>query len=170
MRNKIIASLIAGAVLVAAGFATAAISSPSAASAQETTDESEVPHRGFGLLSEVLADLVDDDVIDQDQADAIVDAVETKMSEIREEKEGDLSLLRDLLEDGVLTSQEAEQLPDDHFLLSERFDEAWEDGQLTRDELGFRRGFRRGFHRGFHFGYDFADQDDQDSDIEDTSL
>lgn len=52
----------------------------------------------------------------------------------------------------MLTADEAEQLPEDHFLLSERFDRAREDGELTRDELGFRRGFRRGFHYGFRFG------------------
>lgn len=173
MRNKIIASLVAGGVLVAAGVATAAISFPSPASAQETTDEREAPTRGFGLLGEVLSDLVDDGVIDQGQADAIRDALENKAQDLREQRDADRALLRELLKDGVLTEEEAEQLPDDHFLLSDRFDEAWEDGQLTRDELGFGRAFRRGFHRGFHFGHQFDAPDNADNagnGTDDTSL
>jgi len=152
MRNKIIAAFVAGGVLILAGMATAAVSAPSVASAQDDEYERDHPHPGFEILNDALADLVEEGVLDQDQADAVIDAVETKADELREEREAGRTLLRGLLEDGVLTADEAEQLPEDHFLFSERFDEAWEDGELTRDELGFRRGFRRGFHHGYRFG------------------
>jgi competence protein ComGC len=170
MRNKVIASLTAGGVLIVAGFATAAIAAPSTASAQEATDKSQVAPRGFDLLGEALSDLVDEGVIDQAQADAVVEAVQDKADAFREERESAMALLRELLEDGVLTSAEADQLPDGHFLLTERFDEAWEDGQLTRDELGFGHAFRRGFHRGFHFGNGFRDRAQLSGGTDDTSL
>jgi hypothetical protein len=54
----------------------------------------------------------------------------------------------------VITEDEADQLPPDHFLLSERFDDAWADNQLTVAEIrelmphprrdAFRRGARLG--------------------------
>jgi polyhydroxyalkanoate synthesis regulator phasin len=152
MRNKITAAFVAGGVLILAGLATAAISAPSAASAQDDEFERDHPHPGVDILNVVLSDLVEEGVLDQEQADAVIDAVESKADQLRETREAGRTLLRGLFEDGVLTADEAEQLPEDHFLLSERFDEAWEDGELTRDELGFRRGFRRGFHHGYQFG------------------
>lgn len=166
MKPKIIASAVAAALLIAAGFATAIISAPSSAVAQEddSEDQDVKPYglrHGAGVLDEVLSDLVDEGVLDQDQADAVLDALETKATELKEEHEANRELLEELFSDGVLTSEEAEQLPDDHFLLSERFDEAWADGELTREEIGqmhpFRRGFREGFERGFHFSNDTSE-------------
>lgn len=55
MRTKIIAALIAGGVLILAGLATAAVSAPSAASAQEETDERTLPYRGAAPCSETFS-------------------------------------------------------------------------------------------------------------------
>lgn len=161
MRTKIIAALAAGGVLVGAGFVTAAISSPDTALAQEDGDESgrsgPLSH-AFGFLEDVLDGLVEDGTLGQDQADAVVDAIESRVSEAIEEGRAQAELFRDLFEDGVLTEEEAEQLPDDHPLLSERFDEAWEDGELTTDDLrgfGGRGHFGRGFGSGPHFNFPF---------------
>ncbi len=63
MRSKIITALVAGGLLVGAGFATSVIAAPGTASAQEdstdTDQERKGPfHRGFEFLSGVLEDLV----------------------------------------------------------------------------------------------------------------
>jgi hypothetical protein len=157
MDNKIWAALIVGGLLVGAGLVTSVVSSPETAAAQETADEEdgEGPFpRIMSLLGEVLDGLVSDGTIDQDQADAIVDAADAKATDLREERETQRELLEGFLDDDVITENEAAQLPDDHPLLSDRFDEAWEDGELTRDEL---RGFGHHpglghFRRGSHFG------------------
>ncbi|MFZ0013002.1 MAG: hypothetical protein WAL25_02695 [Acidimicrobiia bacterium] len=179
MKSKIWAALIVGGLLVGAGFVTSVVSSPGTASAQETTDEGDfegpVP-RIMGFLGGVLDGLVSDGTIDQDQADAIVDAAEAKATELREEHEADRKLLEQFLEDDVITQDEAAQLSDDHPLLSDRFDGAWEDGELTRDELrgfGHHLGlgrFRRGFHLGGLLDDGGIDQEEYDALPEDHPL
>lgn len=155
MRNKIIAAIAAGGLLVGAAFVATVVSTPSTASAQEdTTETQEKGHlqRGMDFLSEVLSDLVGDGTIDQTQADAITSAVETAAEELRAEREALKELTQQFLEDDVITQDEAAQLGDDHPFNSERYDEAWEDGELTKDEIreSSRRG--KGFRRGAHFG------------------
>jgi hypothetical protein len=179
MRNKIVAATVAGGLLVGAGLVTAVVSSPVTANAQVETDTTEdrgpIP-RIIGFLGEVLNDLVGNDTITQDQADAIVAATEAKATELREEHEAERELFRGLLEDGVLTEDEATQLPDDHWVFSERFDQAWEDGELTTDELGefLRHGRRDAFRRGLRFGSFLddggIDQEEYDSLDEDHPL
>lgn len=153
MGNKIWVAVIAGGLLVGAGFVTSAVSSPGTAVAQETdgTEEDGPFPRILGFLDSVLDDLVGDDVITQDQADAVAEAAEERATEIREERHAGREQIRELLEDDVITEEEASQLPEDHPLFSDRYDEAWEDGELTRDELRpfsrhhfFKRGFRLG--------------------------
>lgn len=172
MGNKIWAAVIAGALLVGAGFITSFVSSPGTAAAQEETDgtgdEGPFP-RILGFLGEVLDDLVGDDVISQDQADAVAEAAEQKATELKEEREAQRELIRGLLEDDVITDEEASQLPDDHPLLSDRYDEAWEDGELTRDELRpfSRHGFfKRGFRLGSLLDDGGIDQNEYDSVME----
>lgn len=156
MKNKIIAAAVAGALLVGAGLVTAALGAPSIASAQEESTDSDdwEGHRGFTFLSEVLADLVEEGTIDQSDADAILAAAAEKAEEIWAERNELRELIHDMLEDGVITESEAEQLPDDHPFLGERFDEAWEDGELTVDEIRELTGHHRGraFRRGARLG------------------
>ena len=157
MRNKIVASIVAGGLLVGAGFVTSVVSSPSAASAQEDAGDSEdkgLRHRGFEFLSGVLSDLVSEGTIEQSDADAVLAGVEDKAAEIKAEREVTRELTQELLEDDVITEDEATQLPDDHPFFNEKFDEAWEDGELTTEEIREIRPHHRrgGFRRGAHFG------------------
>lgn len=156
MGNKVWAAFAAGALLVGAGFVTSIVSAPATASAQEsepTEDEGFIP-RAFSFLEEVLDELVGDGEITQDQADTISEAVEDKAAEIKEELEEVRELLKGLLDDGVLTQDEASQLPDDHWVFGDAFDEAWEDGELTTEELREARPHPRRdfFKRGFRLG------------------
>ncbi|MCZ6661829.1 MAG: hypothetical protein O6951_02730 [Actinobacteria bacterium] len=157
MRNKILASIVAGGLLVGAGFVTSVVSSPTAASAQEDAGDSEDKgflHRGFEFLSGVLSDLVSEGTIEQSDADAVLAAVEEKAAEIKAEREATRELTQELLEDDVITEDEATQLSDDHPFFNEKFDEAWEDGELTTEEIREIRPHHRrgGFRRGAHFG------------------
>ena len=158
MRNKVMAALVAGGLLVGAGFVTSMVSAPETASAQEdaaTTEESRgFFARGMDFLGEVLDDLVGDDTITSDQAEAILQAVEDKATELREEREALREEIQGYLEDGVLTAEEAANLPDDHWLLSDALDEAWEDGELTTEEIREARPHPRrdAFRHGVRFG------------------
>ena len=137
MRNKIIASLTAGAILVGAGFVTALVSAPGAAIAQEGAEaaaEGFIP-RALGFLGGVLDDLVGDGEISQDDADTVLNAVAEAMEEAKSERMEIREAIKEAFEDGELTEQEASILPDDHWLFSERFDEAWEDGVLSKQEI-----------------------------------
>jgi polyhydroxyalkanoate synthesis regulator phasin len=157
MGNKILAALVAGGLLVGAGLLTSVVSSPGTALAQEETDSSDdrspVP-RILGFLGEVLHDLVGEGTITQDQADAIVDATESKATEIKEEREALRDLIQGLLDDDVVTEVEAAQLPEDHWLVSDVFDDAWEDGELTVEEIRELRPHprREAFKNGLRFG------------------
>jgi len=170
--KKVLAALAASGVLVAGGVATAAISTPATAVAQEQTEEAPDettsddmvrPERG-AILEEVLDSLVADGVITSDQSDQVAAALEAKHDELRAEfgdrprhrgMRGDG--LRLLLEDGVIDADELAQLPEDHpvFDPDGPFADYLDDGQLTVEELdeikgelapgeGFRgRGFGR---------------------------
>ena len=150
MRNKLLAALIAGSTLVGAAVIASVISPPVAEAQTDVAEDG----RGFALLNEVLDELVAEGTIDQSAADAVLAAVETKAETLRAEREEMRELLKTLFEDGVLTADEAEQLPEDHPLLSERFDEAWADGELTRDEVAELRPHPRrdAFRKGARFG------------------
>lgn len=172
MRTKIVAAFIAGGLLIGAGILTSVISAPGTAQAQEESDEPEDRRpvsRIIGFLGEVLDDLVGDGTITQDQADTIVEATENKVNELREEHRALSQQLSEVLEDGVVTEEEASVLPDDHWLFGEAFDEAWEDGELSAEDLRSIRPFHRGhdFRHGFRFGALLddggIDQDEYDS-------
>ena len=154
MRNKITAALVAGGLLVGAGFVTSVVSSPGTASAQEATDSAgdERGSRLWGFLEEVLADLVGEGTIDQGQADAIVEAAEAKAEEIKAEREAVRELFGDLTEDGVLTEEEASQLPEDHWVFNDSYDEAWENGELTTDEIRENRPHQGKFRKAARLG------------------
>lgn len=158
MRSKVTAALVAGGLLVGAGFVTSIVSAPATASAQEDNAVEEESHgflaRGMEFLSDVLDDLVADETITADQADAVLDAVEEKAAGIREEREALREQIKGYLEDGVLTEDEASNLPDGHWLLSDAFDDAWADGELTSEEIREARPHprRNAFEHGARFG------------------
>lgn len=157
MQKKIWAVIAAGCLLIGAGFVTSIVSAPGTASAQEeaeSDDERGAIPRIIGFLGDVLEELVGDGTITQDQADAITEATEAKAVEAKEQHEANRGLLESALEDGVITSEEVADLPEDHPIFNEHLDEAWADGELTREELGELRPFsRRGFFkRGFGLG------------------
>lgn len=154
MGNKVLAAIVAGGIVVGAGFVASAVSSPDTAAAQMGTEEKRPAGpfpRVLGFLEKVLNDLVGDDTITEDQADAILEAAEQKASDVREEIRESRELLEGLLDDGVITEDEVVELPEDHFLFDGRFDEAWEDGELSPEDL--RGPHRRGpFRHGLRFG------------------
>jgi len=170
MRAKILTALVAGGLLVGAGLLTSVVSAPGAAQAQEETGSlgpgGPIP-RLLGFIGDVLDGLVGDGTITQEQADAIADAAETKVEEVREEHVALRELTRDLIEDGVVTEEEASELPDDHWFLGDVFDEAWEDGELSVEEireLKPRRGhpFRHGMRFGALLDIGGIDQEEYD--------
>jgi polyhydroxyalkanoate synthesis regulator phasin len=175
MRSKIIASLVAGGLLVGAGFVTSIVSVPTTASAQEDTVDSEdkgLFTRGLEFLSEVLDELVGEGTIEQSDADAVLDAVSEKAEEVKEEREAIHDAIKAALEDGALTEQEALDagVPDDHWLFTaEALEEAWEDGQLTGEEIREARphprrdAFRKGAHLGALLDDGGIDQDEYEA-------
>lgn len=161
MRNKVIAALVAGGLLVGAGFATSIVSAPSIASAQEETTGGEegkgIIPRALEFLGGVLDELVGEGTISQEDADAVLDAVENKAVEIREERKAVHDAIKAALDDGVLTKQEALDagVPEDHWLFTaEALQDAWEDGQLTTEEIREARPHPRRdfFKKGLRFG------------------
>lgn len=158
MRNKIMAALVAGGLLVGAGFVTSIVSAPDTAAAQVDTAADDEDRgffaRGMGFLGDVLDELVGEGTIDTDQADAILEAVEEKAVELKEEREALREEIKGYLEDGVLTADEAANLPQDHWLLSDALDDAWADGELTVQEIREARPHPRrdAFKRGARFG------------------
>ncbi|HEX6300308.1 MAG TPA: hypothetical protein VF148_07585 [Acidimicrobiia bacterium] len=179
MRTKIVAAFVGGGLLVGAGFLTAVISSPGTAQAQEESTETQ--DRGpisriIGSLGDALDDLVGDGTITQDQADAIVEATETRVDELREEHQARHEQLAEFLEDEKITEDEASRLPGHHWVFGEAFDEAWADGELTVEEIRDAHPIRRGhdFRHGFRFGAVLddggIDQEEYDSLGEDHPL
>ncbi len=128
---------IAGFLLVAG--ATVAAAAPSLVGNAATELGGHV-EGARSFLQEVLDDLVGDGVINQNQSDAIVDAVDARLEEKRAEfeqrraeMEQSREQIRSFLEDDVITQDELDQLPADHPLRNaESF---LDDGQLTRGEL-----------------------------------
>ena len=115
-----------------------------------TTDGDGKHGRGFGfhvevgdpieILDDVLDDLVANGTIDQSQADAINDALDQaiadKQAEFeaqREQMEQTWEQIQSFLEDGVITSDEIAQLPDDNPLSN--LEDILTDGQITQEEL-----------------------------------
>jgi hypothetical protein len=160
MRTKIITATIVGGLLVGAGILTSLVSAPSVALAQEpdstTTQHKGLMHRGLSFLQGVLSDLVGDGTIDQHQADAITSAVQAKAEAAQAERKANRDLIEGFLADGVITSDELAQLPEDSPLRDPNgpFADALADGQITAEELAhamphpglkaFRRGVRLG--------------------------
>ncbi len=146
MRTKIAAVLISTVVLGGGAVAYAQETpEPSAGESPNGPRIEWVRNHAGEILQEVLDDLVADGVITEDQADAIVAALQAKRDEMREGVE----LFRSFWEDGVLTAEEIAQLPTPNPFVDPQGElaEALADGELTREEWEAIRGPGRG-HRG----------------------
>jgi hypothetical protein len=146
--RRTIASIAAAGILVAGAFAASTITGSEASAqtdeAPAVSDEVRRSHPG-AILDEVLADLVEAGTLEQGDADAVTEAMETKWSELKEksgertDRRGHRAEMRDQieswLEDGVITAVELSELP---FDLPRSEDgplaEALEDGQITQAE------------------------------------
>jgi hypothetical protein len=118
-----------------------------------------------GLFQQVLADLVSQGVINQNQSDAITQALQNKVDQLktqaqqqRQELQQERQQIQTFLQDGVITQDEIDQLPADS-PLRQVFDSIAKNGQVTLQQLqqlpGFGFGFDRGWSPGFgpgHFG------------------
>lgn len=110
---------------------------------------------GKSLLEGVLADLVDEGTITEEQAGAITTALAEKRSRALEEAKAALDQLKAFWEDDVLTADEISRLP-----FADRvadgdgpFAEALQDGQITKEELDEIRSEPSPGHRRFgHHG------------------
>jgi len=131
---------LAGALLIAGAAVVAA--APTVVSNASDVARAAGQHllAAGSLLQDVLDDLVGEGVIDQSQADAIADELETRVAEkraemkqLREQAQATLEQLRTFLEDGVISAEELAQLPADSPLRN--LDSFLDDGQLTTEEL-----------------------------------
>ena len=137
--------LIAGAAVAAAGSQLVSITpaaAPAASDGTATSESGATEFRAGDLLGEVLADLVGQGVITQDQSDAIAAALESALDERRAEAEARLEEMRrtweqvqGFMEDGVITQEEVDTLPSDN-PLRDAFDSIAENGQVTLEQLG----------------------------------
>ena len=160
MRSKVIAALVAGGLLVGAGFITSIVSSPGTASAQEESADGEEKGffaRGLEFLGGVLNEMVRNGEIDQATADNVLANVEEAAQQAAAERQAIREALEAAWEDGVLTQAEAADsgLPADHWLLTaDALEEAWADGELTKEELREARPHPRrdAFKHGARFG------------------
>lgn len=144
---------IAGFLLIAG--ATVAAAAPSlvdsarglistngqAVSGAITLSDSTVDHPGKDLLTQVLSDLVSQNVITQAQSDAITAALQDKVDQQQADMQARRELIAGFVADGVITQSEINQLPADD-PLRVAFDSIANDGQITLDQL---RGLGPGF-------------------------
>jgi len=155
MRKTIMAMLAAAAVLVIGGAIGAAAQTDDEPVSDTTVTETESRHVRGQLLEGVLDEMVADGVITDDQAIEIAEWLENKRTELAAQREEMRAALEAAWADDVLTTDEVADLPFADRLTAEDgpFAEAWEDGQLTREEFDAikaeigRRGFghdRRG--------------------------
>lgn len=168
MKERVLAATVVGGILAGAGFLATTVSAPAPAVAQENPSESseakdvaKFPVRS-ALLEEVLSELVEDGTIDQEQADAILQSIAEKAAAFRSEAEGLGSMIREFLEDGAISADELEQLPDIPLFddLETLLGDALDDGVITREELAelFPRMTRNGAYRaGVRHGSFFDD-------------
>jgi len=159
--------------------AVAASGAPAPSSSSGSTDVRGLEVGGEGsLLNEVLADLVTSGVISQEQSDAIVAALTTRVDERRAEFEAQRERMQQMwtqikgfLEDGVISADEIAQLPDDNPFTN--LSDILADGQVTQDELQSIRPFGGHFfdgpgrgHHGPRGGLWFAPPGSDDSGID----
>jgi crotonobetainyl-CoA:carnitine CoA-transferase CaiB-like acyl-CoA transferase len=146
--KKIIASIAAAGILVVGAFAASTITSSEASAqtdeAPAATDEVRRPNPG-AILDQVLGDLVEDGTLEQSQADAVKNGLESKRDELKErfgdrkDRRAHRQEMREnieaWLEDGVITADELAELEVDLPIHEDGpLAEALKDGQITQAE------------------------------------
>ncbi len=145
--RKLVIPLAAALVLAVAAGALAFTGTK-----ESGTEGSKSEHDGWAerkqhALSSALAALVEDGTITQEQSDAIVSSLEALHAERLEERKAMWEQLEAFWEDGVLTSDEIDQLPHADRLKDPEgpLADALEDGELTKEELRGIGGNGKGF-------------------------
>ena len=145
MSSKVMAAIAAGIIVVTAGFVFSVVSLPGIAGAQdESPGEEAVAPRVLGFLERILEELVDEGTIDEEDADAVLAAVEEEIAEFKEEhpdfhprrhllRKG--ARLGALLDDGGISQEEYDSLPEDGRLRQLDIGNALDDGLITPEEL-----------------------------------
>ena len=91
------------------------------------------------LLESVLADLVEEGTLSQNQSDSVLSAVKSKKLAIKAEREEVKNLINEMLEDGKITLLELDSVTtiDQEKIdrLKERFSEELEDGVISEEEF-----------------------------------
>lgn len=128
---------LAGALLIGGAAVTAA--APNAID-DVTSAVASMPGQAGNLLTEVLSDLVGQDVITQAQADAITAELDTRVEAKRAEMEANreqmrafAEQMRGFLDDEAITADELAQLPDGE--MKTALEALLEDGDITVDRL-----------------------------------
>lgn len=146
MSKKIVAAVAAGAILVVAGLVFSLVTFPGIAGAQEgDSSDDPVASRALGFLERVLDELVSEGTIDQEDAEAVLAAVEEEIEGFNEEhpewEHSRRHLLRKgarigaLLDDGGITQEEFDSLPEESRLRQLDLEEALADDLITPEEL-----------------------------------
>ncbi len=151
-------AVIIGAVVLLVGTATAVWANTDASDSDAESGDRTWGHRFGSGLSDVLAELVEDQTITSAQADAIIAAVESKRAEFVAARAEMKELLATFWEDEVLTAEEIAQLPNAERFTAEDspFADALADGEITKDELAEKKGRAWGGRRsrgGDHGGH-----------------
>lgn len=145
MSIRVLAALAAGAILLGAGFVFWFVSTPSPAAAQEEAPDEGMAPRAIAFLERVLDEMVSEGTIEESDAEAVVSAVREELSELREQhpelahprshllRKG--ARLAALLDDGGITAEEYESLPEDSRLRRLDLEEALVDDLITIEEL-----------------------------------
>ena len=134
MRKTILAVLVGVMVLAGATVAFAQTDDPTTT----TTTQDDSTGRLFGRHADVLAGLVTDGTLTQEQADAVVAAFQEHRSAMRANRDAVREAMQQAWSDGVLTEDELSALPNGGSRLTDPdgpLAEYWEDGQLTQEEL-----------------------------------
>jgi polyhydroxyalkanoate synthesis regulator phasin len=146
MSRKLKAAIAAGALLGVAALVFSLLSFPGVAGAQEeSTDGETVAPRALGFLERVLDELVSEGTIDEEDADAVLTAVEEEIQEFREAhpewahprrhllQKG--ARIGALLDEGGITQEEYDALPEHSRLRDIDIGDALDDGLITPEEL-----------------------------------
>ena len=105
------------------------------------------------LLESVLADLVEEGTLSQNQSDSVLSAVKSKKLAIKAEREEVKNLINEMLEDGKITLLELESVTTidqekiDRF--KDHFSEELEDGVISEEEFkdNIKSHHRKGHHK-----------------------
>ena len=146
MSKKIMASLAAGVILIGAGVVFSIVSTPAIAVAGEDSADDGAAPRVIGFLQRVLDKLVAEGTIEEQDAEAVLSAVEDELAELREQRpelgaQPRRHLLRmgarigALLDDGGISQEEYDSLPEDSRLRDIDVGDALDDGLITPEEL-----------------------------------